>query len=102
MMSRRRCPQCAERVRTEAVVCRYCRAQLPTASADQGFKFRRAEALGGIAAAIACVALVVAYLTFRDLKDNRRSDAHASPESKSFVAPAAVEQASKYPLLAVG
>lgn len=63
-LRRRRCPDCAERVRREAKVCRFCGADLTVATAGddpvaRGAPDRRLLIVGGAATAVALVALLV-------------------------------------------
>src|SRR5436305_1415206 len=101
MIGRRRCPQCAERVRREALVCRYCNSELPKQeSSRQSEGVKRAQMLGGGAVLVALGALAVAYSSFRQLSMTPIQSAKAP--SVPFEAVAATHDFPVYPTLAVG
>src|SRR5689334_11355755 len=99
MMSRKRCHQCAEKVRREARVCRFCGAQLSPSEAD-ATTLGRVPLAVGVSAIIASFVAGLAYVSFRDLP--RGPQQVTGKIKQAQAAPLQANIGPKYPLLAVG
>jgi len=53
MADTRKCPYCAEEIRTEAVRCPYCRSGMATADHDRWYRNHPERRVAGVAAAVA-------------------------------------------------
>lgn len=100
-MTRRRCPQCAERIRAEALICRYCGHEVLQNPVVQRQRFElNRGAIVGVIGTMALVGTVwLSYGVWKDLQANR---SRPPPMTNGASEVPASDEGSKLEELSVG